>query len=461
MRDLAFMALFLFMLVNAARCLHAGTMLWAWIALCAPQQYLYGIATSLPLNKIAVAVTLVGLFVDQTKKPPYIDAHILLVGLFVLQGVICYSVGLSDLDRSYDILDKMIKIYALCFVTTMAARDRLQIHSMLIVICLGMGIHGALEGLKYITSGGNHTVIAPASIGDNNYLAMATLMVMPLLVYLFRYSESRLIRLSFLGALLACFAGVIATASRGGLVGLLVLGTFLFLHSRRKLLALFGIAALAAGLLAFAPEQWTERMTTIGAAGQDNSFMSRVSSWKLNTILALDRPLVGGGYSALENWAVFDIYKEKFHTLDGFIDSPEPSFALAAHSIYFQTLGDLGFPGFLLFMAILVTGFRNLGRILRMTRGRESLVWAYDLAVLFRLSLVVFMVSGALLSAAYFELLYIMLTQVSVLRRHLEETVVAAKPRPRMSAQTHDAAMGVVLPIGWDSTDARQPGREW
>ena len=110
-----------------------------------------------------------------------------------------------------------------------------------------------------------------------------------------------------MGALLACFTGVIATASRGGLIGLAVLGVFLFLHSRRKMVTLLVIAVLAGGLLTYAPGQWLERMDTIGAADEDGSFMYRVSSWKLNTILALDRPLVGGGYSALENWTIFDI----------------------------------------------------------------------------------------------------------------------------------------------------------
>ncbi|MDR3415949.1 MAG: putative O-glycosylation ligase, exosortase A system-associated [Nevskia sp.] len=446
MRDLAFMALFLFMLINAARCLHTSTMLWAWIALCAPQQYMYGIAGALPLNKIAVIATVISVFIDQTKRKPYIDWHILLVGLFVLQGVISYSVGLSGSDRTYYLLDKMLKIYLLCCVMTMANRGRLQIHSMVIIICLGMGIHGALEGLKYIDSGGGHVVVAPPSIGDNNYLAMATLMVMPLLVYMFRYSESRLIRLSFAGALLACFAGVVATASRGGLVGMGVFGVFLFLHSRRKMATLLVIVVLAAGLAYYAPGRWLERMDTIGVADEDGSFMNRVSSWKLNTIMALDRPLVGGGYSALEDWTISDIYRQKFHRLDSLVTSPEPTAPLAAHSIYFETLGDLGFPGLFLFLAVLFTGFRNVHHILRYTRQDESLIWARDLAVLFRLSLIVFMVCGALLSAAYFELIYIMLTQISVLRHHLEETVVVAKPLPGYVLAAPDAVGGI--PVG-------------
>ncbi len=323
----------------------------------------------------------------------------------------------------------------------------MHIHSMIIIICLGMGIHGVLEGLKYIDSGGGHVVIAPSSIGDNNYLAMATLMVIPLLVYLFRYSESRLIRLSFAGALLASVVGVVATASRGGLIGLVVLGFFVFLQSRRKVLALLGIAALAAGLLAFVPESWTDRMNTIAAPTESDSFMSRVSAWKLNTILALERPLTGGGYSALENWAVYNTYLPRFHTLDFLIESPEPTAALAAHSIYFEALGDLGFSGFFLFLAILATGFRNLGRILRTTRGNDSLLWAYDLAVLLRVSLVIFVICGALLSAAYFELLYILLTQISVLRRHVEETVPAAR-RQWSHVAENNAGTALATPAG-------------
>lgn len=443
MRDIAFLLLFAFMLANAVRYLHSGTMLWAWIALCAPQQYMLGIANQIPMNKIVVIATFISMFVDQTKRRPYVDWHILLVGLFVIHGAISYSVGLSNTDRTYDLFEKMVKIYVLCCVMTMADRGRLQIHSMIIIICLGMGIHGALEGLKYIDSGGAHKVIAPLSIGDNNYLAMATIMVIPLLVYLFRYSESRLVRFSFMGMALACFAGVIATSSRGGLVGLVVLGVFLLLHSRRKVISLLTIAALVVGLLTLAPAQWLERMDTITTAEQDDLFITRISSWKLNVIMALDRPLVGGGYSALENWAIFDIYKHKIHTLDFIIPSSENTVPYAAHSIYFETLGDLGFPGFFLFVAILLVGFRNVNRVLRCTRGDELLIWARDLAVLLRLSLIVFMVCGALLSAAYFELLYIMLTQISVLRHHLEETAAAKQPR---AVEIYDATPAV--PVG-------------
>jgi probable O-glycosylation ligase (exosortase A-associated) len=424
MRDIAFMLMFIGMMPAALRYVHAGTMLWAWTALAGPSQYLYGFAAGLPLNKIAVAVTAIALFVDQTKRKPYIDGHIALLLLFLLQGAVSFSVGLSDLARPYDLMDRMTKITALCVVMTIANRGRMQIHAMAIIVCLGMGIHGVLEGLKYLSSGGAHIVIAPATVGDNNTLALATLMVMPLLVYLYRYSVSQLIRLSCVGALLACFVGVIATASRGGLIGLVVLGGFLLLQSRHKLLSLMMMGVLAAGLVTFAPASWRERMDTIGSAEQDDSFMGRVSSWKLHTMVALDRPLLGGGYSPLEDPQVSAAYRAR-PDIFSFIPSPPLQRPLAAHSNYFEVLGDLGFFGLFLFLALLLTGLRNTARIRRRVRGDPSLAWADDLAAVLRITLVVYMVSGAALSAAYSEILYIMLTQISVLRRHVEETVLS------------------------------------
>lgn len=424
MRDVTFLLLFLGMMPAALCSVHAGTMLWVWTALGTPNAYLYGFAADLPLNKIAVAATAIGVFIDRGRNRPYLDSHIALLLLFLLQGCLSFSVALSDAPRPAEVLDKMTKITVLCVIMTMARRQRMQIHAMALIVCLAMGIHGSLEGLKYIASMGDHKVES-SSLGDNNYLALGTLMVMPLLAYLYSYSASWLLRLTFAGALLTCFVGVIATASRGGLIGLLVLGAFLFLRSRRKLPSVLLMGALALGLLSFAPERWRDRMDTIGTADQDGSFMARVASWKLHTIIALDRPLVGGGYAPLEDRRVFAIYRQSYDVL-GFIATPSLETPLAAHSSYFQALGDLGFPGLVLFLAMLVTGFRNIAWVRRRARGDPALAWADDFAAAFRITLVVFMVSGAALSACYFEILYVMLTQISVLRRHLEEV---ARPR--------------------------------
>ena len=221
---------------------------------------------------------------------------------------------------------------------------------------------------------------------------------------------------------------VIATNSRGALIGMAAIGLMLLAQSKRKLSVLAIMAVIGAGLVFFTPASWRERMDTISDAQSDSSFMGRVRSWKMNTLVALDRPFLGGGFSSMEDQRVFDIYVNRFSTLD-FIPTEDPAGPLAAHSIYFEILGDTGFVGLGLFLAIMATGFNNLRVIRRLTIHRPEWAWAADLAYALRLTLVGYAVSGAALSMAYFELYYVFTTLISLLRKHVETELNAPKPQ--------------------------------
>ena len=148
--------------------------------------------------------------------------------------------------------------------------------------------------------------------------------------------------------------------------------------------------------------------------------MSRVASWKMNALVALDRPFLGGGYSAMEDPRVFRDYLPQFGMLD-FIPTELPNTILAAHSIYFQVLGDLGIVGFTIFISMLASCFYSVRRIMQMCKGQKELEWATDLAAAMQQMLVVYMVGGAALSASYFELFYVQISVLSILRRSIME----------------------------------------
>ncbi len=160
--------------------------------------------------------------------------------------------------------------------------------------------------------------------------------------------------------------------------------------------------------------------------------MSRVVAWKLNTLVALDRPLLGGGFSAIEDPKVWVDYVPKFQAL-AFIPTPNPDKPRAAHSIYFQTLGDLGFPGFLLYLGILGSTFLSLRRIRKMTAHDAALGWAYDLAGYLRLTMVALVVSGAALSVVYYDLPFLLFSVISVLRRTVRDEIEATEPASVLS----------------------------
>ncbi len=79
----------------------------------------------------------------------------------------------------------------------------------------------------------------------------------------------------------------------------------------------------------------------------------------------------------------------------------------AAHSIYFQVLGDNGFAGLAIYLVLLFLVFSNCSRIRRAARDRPEFAWARDLATAIQLSMVAFCVGGAALSLAYSDFLFI------------------------------------------------------
>ncbi len=440
MRDIALVLIFAPMFFYAMRYLHTSTMLWVWTALAAPSSFLYGFAATLPLNKIAVGATVLAMVADRTKKKFVADGSFTFHTLLLLQSVISFGVGLTDIQRTYDLLDRMSKIFVLSCFMRIANRSRLAIHCMVIIFTLSVGLHGILEGFKYILSAGSHKVQASSVMGDNNSLALNVLMVLPFFFYLFQYTRSKLVGLGFLFLGVLGFVGVIATASRGGLIGIVVLAIMFIWQSKRKGLGILVVIVMAVTLVSLAPDKWVQRMDTIKTAENDDSFMSRVASWKMHTIMALDRPLTGGGFSALEDARVYNIYRPQFGILD-FIPSEPPVGVLAAHSIYFEVLGDLGFSGLFLYLALLTSWMLNIHRTKVATKGDPEHAWAYDLAIAFQRSITVFLISGAALSMAYFEIIYVQLTMCSVLRRAVDELLLA---RARATASAEPRATPLV-----------------
>lgn len=427
MRDIAIILMLAAILPAGLRATNVGAMMWAWVALVAPIEYAYGIAASLPYNKIVVGITMLSLIVGKTTNRFYIDANFIVLTIFVLICLVAFAFGLSETSRSYDLAERLVKIYILCVVMMACLKTRPQIHAMVLAICLGMGIHGVLEGLKYIVSGGGHNVLGPKVFGDNNHFGLAILLVLPLLLYCYRYAAHFLIRYALLGAAVTNLVAVVATASRGALVGLVAVAVAMAMRSQRKGLAIVMVVLVGGLIVALAPDCWTRRMDTIATAETDGSFMSRVTSWKLNTVLALERPF-GAGFSGLEDAAVFEAYRFKINTTLPFFPVEVPNTRLAAHSIYFQALGDNGFLGLGLFVGLLAVAFANLRAIRRMARGHDHLAWAYDLANTLWIAMIAYMVAGAALSMAYFELFYMILILISVLRRHVSEEIGALGP---------------------------------
>ena len=276
-------------------------------------------------------------------------------------------------------------------------------------------------------------------IEDNNSLALATTMTIPVLYYLFLQTSKRWLRWGLLGAVLLSGFSVLGSYSRGAFLAIGAMLGSLWWRSRTKLVTAFALALMVPVAIGFMPEKWVERMWSIQKYDQDASALGRINAWMMAVNLANDRPLVGGG---------FEIYNEKVFSRY----APDPSDIHAAHSIYFQILGEHGYVGLALFLLLWFLVWRDASWIIRQSRSLGELRWAFDLARMIQLSLVAYAVGGAFQNQAYFDLPYELLIALVLTRQLVEKEVKSLESKegapvtPQVISTKDDERRGVAGP---------------
>ncbi len=243
MRDAMFAFVWLALLPLSLMSAHVGVMLWVWVALLSPNEMLSGFMSGVPLNKIVALSTVCLMFASREKKDFYVDTALLLLLMLGASATISWYTGLAPGDESTELYQKLIKEIVLAFIITAVMTTRHRLHALVFIIVLSLGFLAVKEGLISILTAGGHKILGSGSVGDNNSLATALLMIIPLMFYLARYSAVRAVRIALLGAAGLAVITVIMTFSRGGFVGLLLLGGFIVKNSRNKLATMGAVAA--------------------------------------------------------------------------------------------------------------------------------------------------------------------------------------------------------------------------
>jgi putative inorganic carbon (HCO3(-)) transporter len=372
---------------------------WTWISLLAPHKQAWGPLTELPLNLIIACVTFVSWMLSNEPKRLPMNSLIGILLLFMAWTTVTTAFSLWP-TAAWPHWSQDIKIMLLGLVVAGLINNQVRIHTMIWVIALCLGFFAVKGGGFTLLTGGSGAVVSStdSTLGDNNGLALALICTVPMMNYLRLQSERHIIRLGLGVAMFLTVIAVIGTYSRGGLIGLLVMGGYFWLQSKQKVFfALFAVVVVVVGIKVM-PQEWTDRMNSIStAADDDQSFQGRIQSWHFAMNVALARPLVGAGFNATENGYLFRTY----------LNDPTIEKGRAAHSIYFQVLGDHGFVGLAIYLALWAAAWRQIRVIKHRARGDPQMAWAYELTTMLQVSLVSYMVAGAALSMAYYDMLYI------------------------------------------------------
>jgi len=420
MRDLLLTAFVLGTIPFILRNPFIGMMMWVWLGVMNPHRLTWGFANNMPFAMVVALCTLFAMLVHAKKlNPPPNDRVAIVLVLLILWMCISPLFAFHP-DLNWDPWLRAFKIQFMVLISLLVLTERRHLHWLTWVLALSVGFFGIKGGVFTILTGGTHRVWGPAYsfIEDNNTLALAMLMVVPLFRYLQLHSDNKWVRVGCVSAMFLCVVSAIGSQSRGAFVALAAMSFFMFTKSRKK--GLIGVAFILALPIAwqFMPENWTERMTTIKTYQEDASAMGRINAWWVAWNVAVDRFPLGGGF-VLDTAAVFQRY------------APDPATIKVAHSIYFQMLGEHGFIGLALFLMVFGLAWMNGSWVLRATKGNPKLLWAYDLASMCQVSLVGYAVGGAFLSLTYFDLPYYIVVILIMLRRFVRQEIESPVPVSR------------------------------
>jgi putative inorganic carbon (HCO3(-)) transporter len=388
-----------------------GVFLWVWVSIMAPHRMTFGFAHNFAFAQIIAIATLVGILFS--REPKRLPVTAVTVVLFLLSLWISVSTYFAlDTEAALPMWERVMKIQLMLFVTLYILHSKQQVQTLMWVVTLSIAFFGVKGGLFTLRGGGELVVWGPEGsfIEDNNALALVTVMTIPLLGYLYLQATKRWLRWGLVAAVLLCGFSVLGSYSRGAFLAIATMIGFLWWKSRAKAYTGVALIVLIPVAIGFMPDKWVERMWSIQTYDQDASSLGRINAWRMAFNLANDRPLTGGGFE-IYNQKVFDQY------------APDPTDLHAAHSIYFQVLGEHGYVGLMLFLLLWFLVWRDASWIIRNAAGKEDYRWALDLARMIQVSLIGYAVGGAFQNQAYFDLPYELLVAIVTTRALIESYV--------------------------------------
>ena len=390
----------------------AGVILWNWVSLMNPHKLVSGPATGQPWALVIFLVTVLGLLFRPGSWKIAINRTTILFGVFLVGITITTLTAMApDAATKWASVSKSILFL---FITASLLTSTRRIHALVWTIVIAIGFFGVKGGgFTLMTAGANHVYGPPETmISDNNHLAAALVMLLPLMNYLRLHSRSAAIRIGLVVAMGLTTLSIVGSYSRGAMIGLAVLIGIVMLTNWRRVWIGLALGIVVAGMLNFMPQQWFDRMNTIQTYQEDSSATTRITMWQTAWKLAVAHPIVGSGFLGPYSRSVVDTVAP---------DKP----ARAVHSIWFELLGEQGFPLFFVWLAMMITGFSNCRHVSRLAGADPALQWARDLARALQLSIIAYAITGTFLSLSYWDGYFTLLVITAAVRAQVLERVAA------------------------------------
>ena len=420
MRDLAFVA-FLFAFIGLGfRRPFLFVLLYAYVDIFSPQRLTYWLLNSVQVSLIAFLLAFFGWAAADDKRGLTIAPRQALLFLLLIYCGVTTSVADFPMEAlgKWDWAWKAL-VFAIFLPLTLRTRLRIEALALFMVLCASSII--IVGGIKTLASGGGYGVLnlmvsQNAGLYEGSTLACVAVAIVPIILWLAKYGTiyppDWRVRIFAAALIFACLLIPVGTQARTGLICIGVLGVMMLRHTKRRLLYL-GIVGLGLAIaIPNLPESYTKRMDTIKAYQADSSASTRVAVWKWTINYVRDHPWGGG----------FDAYRGNELRIDktstegnggqtNVTKTVEYDQARAYHSAYFEMLGEQGYPGLLIWLAIHLGGLFSMERLRARTKKIAEAQWVSGLAGALFQAHIVYLVGALFIGIAFQPFVFMLIGQ--------------------------------------------------
>jgi putative inorganic carbon (hco3(-)) transporter len=377
-----------------------ATLGYVWVDTFQPQNVAYILLNQFPVAMVMGLVAFGGYLLMDRRSPPPMNLQTglqITMAIWVTLTLIWAQVP----DAAWEKWNWAFKTVAFAAFIPFVIRSRVQIEAFAQTYVFSLAANFVPYGLKVLISGGGYGTNLGLQAGntgqsEGGLLSTSCLMAVPLAMFLASHSQLipkfKLMPVAYWGIAGLAIATALGTYERSALIGLVVLGIYMWLRTKHKLG--FGIVlAIVACLTIYSTSgAWNARVSTIGNFEQENSAYSRILIWKWTLGFVATHPLGGGFATYLINHIELPAQGA---------NPAHAEFGRAFHSSYFEVLGEHGYPGIFIFLLLAGSTFWTLRRSAKKARQYPELLWVAGLSDALQSGLAVFLSSGAFVGLAF------------------------------------------------------------
>lgn len=412
MIDKCLTAFLLFYLALGFRRPFLWVLAYLYVDIVAPQLISWGILSHIPTSLIFFIAAFAGwLFLDDKTDSRFTFRQGLLFLLLLYCG---YTTVTAEFPK--EAAEKWSWVWkALVFsiFLPLTLRTRLRIEAALLVMVLSAAAIIIDGGIKTLAGGGGYGTLRffvdnNTGLYEGSIISCVAIAIIPAILWLARHgtvfpSEWRVWAFAT-GLIFACALIPVGTQARTGLICLGVVAVLYLRTAKHRVLISASMALAVMIAVPFLPKSYTARMSTIENNKSDQSASTRLAVWGWTLGYVRDHPFGGGFDVYLANNLRFETEQVETSGSQTVVTKQViQDGARAFHSSYFEMLGEQGYPGFLLWLTIQVSGIIQMEILRRRWSKRTGPdeQWQAPLAVALQLAHVVYMVGALFVGIAY------------------------------------------------------------